>query len=269
MKKQVICINWGTKYGPVYINRLYEMVSRNITPPFTFVAFTDNREGVRPEVICEDLPEVDYEMPVGVVGKWPKSRLWGERLGNLTGPVLFIDLDVIVTGSLDLFFEVGGPEDVVMARNLTTPFERLGQTSIFRFPVGALAPIQKTLRENPQETAEAYRFEQRYVTRNAPGGVKFFPRWSVRQFSYDCARWFPLNLFLAPRLPRRARIVIFAGANDPVLAIQGRWSRNHTPGSLIDYIRARRERKTREKTFFRYLRHYIKPAPWVAKYWSM
>ena len=23
MKKQIICINWGTKYGPKYINRLY------------------------------------------------------------------------------------------------------------------------------------------------------------------------------------------------------------------------------------------------------
>ena len=31
--KQVICINWGTKYGPDYVNRLYGMVARNITPP--------------------------------------------------------------------------------------------------------------------------------------------------------------------------------------------------------------------------------------------
>ena len=49
--KQVICINWGTKYGPDYVNRLYGMVARNITPPFTFTCFTDNE--LRGLVICD------------------------------------------------------------------------------------------------------------------------------------------------------------------------------------------------------------------------
>jgi len=48
--KQVVCISWGAKYGAPYINRLYGMVARNITPPFRFVAFTDTADGVRPEV---------------------------------------------------------------------------------------------------------------------------------------------------------------------------------------------------------------------------
>lgn len=267
MKKQIICINWGTKYGPNYINRLYGMVARNITPPFTFTCFTDSSEGVRPEVLCEDLPEVDYEMPVGVIGKWPKSRLWGEKLGSLTGPVLFLDLDIVITGSLDLFFEVGEEDDVVMAVNPTTPFERLGQTSLFRFPVGKLAPMQQTLRENPQKIAEKYRFEQRYVTRNAPGGVTFFPRWAVQQFSHDCVWTFPLNLIMTPRLPKRARVVIFAGANDPENAILGRWTARHIAGSVGTYWAARHERKSKEKNSLRYLRHFIKPAKWIEEHW--
>ncbi len=76
--KQVICINWGTKYGAPFINRLYAMVARNITPPFTFTCFTDNRDGLRPEILCEDLPPLDVEkMPVNTKGIWPKARLWG------------------------------------------------------------------------------------------------------------------------------------------------------------------------------------------------
>jgi hypothetical protein len=42
--KQFICINWGTKYGADYVNRLYGMVARNTTPPFTFTCFTDNSD---------------------------------------------------------------------------------------------------------------------------------------------------------------------------------------------------------------------------------
>ncbi len=80
--KQIICINWGTKYGARFINRLYAMVARNITPPFTFTCFTDNRGGLNPEILCEDLPPLNIDMPTNTRGIWPKARLWGPTLGN-------------------------------------------------------------------------------------------------------------------------------------------------------------------------------------------
>ena len=30
----IICMKWGTKYGAEYVNRLYNMVKRNLTLPF-------------------------------------------------------------------------------------------------------------------------------------------------------------------------------------------------------------------------------------------
>ena len=75
MKRQVICINWGTKFGPPYVNRLYAMVARNLTSPFSFTCFTDRTKGIRPEVRCEPLPPLDVEMPTGTKGIWPKARL--------------------------------------------------------------------------------------------------------------------------------------------------------------------------------------------------
>jgi len=56
--KQIVCVKWGTLYGPEYVNRLYTMVKRNITGPFRLVCLTDDREGIRPEVECFDLPEL-------------------------------------------------------------------------------------------------------------------------------------------------------------------------------------------------------------------
>lgn len=197
--KQIICINWGTKYGARFINRLYAMVARNITPPFTFTCFTDNRGGLNPEILCEDLPPLNIDMPTNTRGIWPKARLWGPTLGKLKGPVLFLDLDLVIVSSLDSFFEVGEADDVVMARNQTTPFERLGQTSLFRFPVGKLLPLQEKFRSNPQGVADEYRYEQRFVSRNAPGASSFFPGNGSSIFARTAVGHFRLTISL-PRV---------------------------------------------------------------------
>lgn len=266
--KQVICISWGTKYGAPFINRLFAMVKRNITPPFTFTCFTDSRVGLNPEILCEDLPPLDVVMPVNTRGIWPKARLWSETLGSLKGPVLFLDLDLVIVSSLDDFFEIGDPEDIVMAKNQTTPLERLGQTSLFRFPVGKLLPLLEKFRADPQGVADTYRYEQRFVSRNAPGGVSFFPRRWVLHFRQDC-RWpFPLNYFLAPRLPKDARVVIFPRGLLPQHAIEGKYGEKGLATTPLQHVLSVFDKKQRRKKApFRYLRHYIRPTPWVADHW--
>lgn len=267
--KQVICINWGTTYGPEFINRLYAMVKRNITPPFTFTCFSDIHAGLNPEIRCEDLPPLPMEkLPERTLGIWGKSRLWYPQLGSLTGPVLFLDLDIVIVGSLDAFFETGEADDVVMARNQTTPFERLGQSSVLRFPIGKLAPLLDILRADPQGVADKYRFEQRFVTRNAPGGVKFFPRSAVLHFRQDC-RWpFPLNYILAPKLPSKARVVLFPRGLHPEHAAEGRYGGENAPRSPWAHLRGVFDARIRgSQRAFRYLRHYILPTPWIKDYW--
>ncbi|WEX74281.1 hypothetical protein PYH37_001677 [Sinorhizobium numidicum] len=63
-------------------------------------------------------------------------------------PVLFLDLDLLIMGSPDDFFEIGGLNDLIMARNLATPLERLGGTLLFRFPVGT-GFLQAKFRADP------------------------------------------------------------------------------------------------------------------------
>jgi hypothetical protein len=264
--RQVVCINWGRKYGAPYINRLYAMVRRNITPPFGFTCFTDSDAGVRPEVRCAPLPPLDAVMPTGTKGIWPKARLWGPTLGDLAGPVLFLDLDLVVVGPLDDFFRFGAPDDVILARNQSTPFEKLGQTSCFRFPVGKLAPLQAAFLADPQAVADEFRFEQRFVTRRAPGGVKFWPRGWVRHFRIDCARALPLNFLLPPRLPKGARVVIFPGGLLPPHAIAGHWGRHYPKVSRWEHAKAAFGRD-RPDPPVSYLRHYLLPSPWVAEAW--
>ena len=265
--KQIICIKWGTKFGPEYVNRLHGMIARNITPPFRLICFTDDGAGLHPDIAVRPLPRFDYTAPVNTLGKWPKSRLWGD-LGDVTGTVLVLDLDVVIVGKLDDFFTFGAPDDTVLATNPQSvkPCERLGQTSVYRMQVGRLAPLQEIFRADPQGIADEYRFEQRFVTRRAPGGVKFWPRGWVVHFRKHCVPPVPLRYWQAPSIPKGARIVIFAGSLNPPDAIAGRWSEDDVHRTPADHLRAAFDGRRRER-LSRHLRHYIRPTPWVADLW--
>ena len=40
--RHILCMKWGTKYGPEYVNRLYAMVRRHLSGDFRFVCLTDD-----------------------------------------------------------------------------------------------------------------------------------------------------------------------------------------------------------------------------------
>lgn len=102
--KQIICMKWGTLYGPEYVNRLYAMVRKNISGDIRFVCLTDDHAGIRDEVECFDCPTVNIPSPKNNRG-WRKVSLFAlsEKLFGFTGSWLYLDLDVVVTGSLDAF----------------------------------------------------------------------------------------------------------------------------------------------------------------------
>ncbi|HRO15954.1 MAG TPA: glycosyl transferase [Paracoccus sp. (in: a-proteobacteria)] len=264
--KQIICIKWGTFYGPEYVNRLRGMIARNITPPFRLICFTDDGIGLHPDIVVRPLPEFDYQAPVNTIGKWPKSRLWGD-LGDITGTVLFLDLDVVIVGNLDDFFTFGDPDDTVLATNPNTPLrKRSGQTSVYRMRVGKLAPLQAMFKADPQEIADKFRFEQRFVTHNAPGGVKFWPQRWVVHFRRHCVPPMPLRWWVPPRIPKGAKIVIFPGSLNPPDAIAGRWSEDDPVRTLPRHLCAAFDGGRRE-SLPRHLRHFIRPAEWVDRLW--
>ena len=59
----IICMKWGTKYSPDYVNTLYSMVNRHMIRPFRFVCLTDNNDGFVSEI--EVLPLAKLNIPAG------------------------------------------------------------------------------------------------------------------------------------------------------------------------------------------------------------
>ena len=163
------------------------------------------------------------------MGKWRKQVLWDKTVPGLDGVVLFVDLDSVIVDSIDPYFEIGRDDDVYVARNWARPLQRLGQTSVFRFKVGAHAHILRDFRADPQGIADRYRFEQHYVTAAVKAGVKFWPEAWTRHFRLHCLPKFPLRYFMAATLPAGARIVTFPGGPNPDDVMVGRWNKCGRP----------------------------------------
>ncbi len=266
--KQVICVKWGTGYGPEYVNRLYGMVRRNVTGPLRFICLTDDCKGVRPEVDCMDLPELGVPHPQNTIGKWKKVVLWGRDLHGLSGPTLYIDLDSVVVDNLDGYFSYGSPDDVILARNWTKPLQRLGQTSVFRFPIGKNGHILENFRANPQAIADRFRFEQHYITNSVTGGIKLWPERWTKHFRLHCLPVFPLRLFKVPRVPRGTKIVTFPGGPNPDDVELGRWSRKAPAHrSAWEHVHAAFGPDRLHKSRWEHLRCYVLPCPWITENW--
>lgn len=225
----VVCMKWGTLYGPEYANRLYAMTARNLKRPFRFVCFTDDRQGLRPEIESFDIPDISIDPPYQNT-PWKKLALYNPALGDLEGPTLFFDLDIVITGPLDPFFDHEG--DYCVIKNWTRPKHTVGNTSVFRFVVGAHKELLDLFHSQPtQHWVDKYRIEQTFLSDQLLQQKKlaYWPaKWCV-SFKHSClpGGWkFPrilLNGFLPSKLPEGASICVFHGHPNPDDAVEGRW----------------------------------------------
>lgn len=268
-EKIIICVKWGEKFGPEYVNKLYGMAKRNITGDFRLVCFTDIADGLRPEVETRPLPELGCPHPEHTIGKWRKVVLWGRELGGLSGPVLFVDLDSVILDNIDGYFTYGSPNDVILARNWAKPFSGMGQTSIFRFPVGQNLHILDNFRKNPQQIADKYRFEQHYITSSVTGGIKFWPGKWTRHFRIHCLPYFPFRYFYSARKPGNAKVVTFPGGPNPSDVIVGRWDENFPAfQSRTQHLQNALKLDAGIKEKWRYIKHYVMRVKWIEEYWQ-
>lgn len=265
-EKLVLCIKWGTMYGPEYVNVMYGMVARNLTGAFRLICFTDDGEGIRPEVECLPLPELGVEVPAEAPGKWPKQALWAKDLFGLEGVALFVDLDSVIVDSIDPYFEYGDPDDVITARNWVKPFSKMAQTSVFRFKIGAHSYLLDHLREDPQLMVR-YQFEQNYVSSCLKGGVKFWPKAWTKHFSRHCMGPWPLRYLRPPKQPAGARIITFPGSPKPPAAARGSWQPTGDPRTPLKQIKWVFGESAADKPKLKLLKRYLQPTEWVGHHW--
>jgi len=74
--RYVVCLKYGTKYSADYVNKLYNMVKRNLTLDHEFVCYTEDATGIDLGIRIEPIPL----MP-GVTGWWYKPMFFNPNIG--------------------------------------------------------------------------------------------------------------------------------------------------------------------------------------------
>lgn len=93
----VVCLKWGSKYGPEYVNRLYAGVKRNTTVNFKFWCFTDDATGIISEVNTVPLPYANQ-----LDSWWNKLNLFSNDLPfDKDSTIFYIDLDTLIVNNID------------------------------------------------------------------------------------------------------------------------------------------------------------------------
>jgi hypothetical protein len=131
-KYYVLCLKHGTKYSADYVNKLYNMVKRNCTLDYQFVCLTDNSQGLDENILSIPLPP-------GLEGWWCKPYMFSKDL-PLDGVILYMDLDVVVSGNIDKLFTYQ-PNNWCTIRDFTRvmrPQWKKYNSSIVRFRKGEL-----------------------------------------------------------------------------------------------------------------------------------
>lgn len=241
--RNVICTKWGSKFSPDYVNRLARMVARHLAPPYRFVCFTDDAEGLDAGIDAFPLP------PVPVVGErndhgWKKLGVFVAAPGDLHGTALCLDLDVVITGDLAPLFEMDGAFRVIRDyRNFRFRHHYTGNTSVFRFEIGAHADMLDEVAIMGADVRRAFRNEQEVVSSymHRRGLLQYWPMRWCPSYKHDCVWPMPLGLLLRPRQPADARVIVFHGDPNPEEAVHSmagsKWYRIVRPAPwLRDYM---------------------------------
>ena len=121
------CVCYGYKYPVEYVQKLYNMVTRNTTLHINFFVFTDHvkmEKMLEGNINVRQFPETDLQ------GWWNKMQLF--HPGVLEGTTLYMDLDVVITGNIDCFF-THEPEADFVGMNDFNPSTKQWNSSIFKF----------------------------------------------------------------------------------------------------------------------------------------
>ena len=158
--KNIICMKWGTKFGASYVNRLYDMVERNTTVPHRFVCFTDDANGLNPNIETRPLPFLDDN---GLPEKaWKKLGLFTDKLADLEGEALFLDLDIIILRNIDEFLTSTG--DFRIIKDWDFPNDIIGNSSVFKFKVNEHSDIIENFYKEGKDIRKRYKNEQAFLS---------------------------------------------------------------------------------------------------------
>jgi len=175
----IVCLKWGTKYGPEYVNRLANMVSRNITVDYEFVCFTEDPVGLDKKITIKPLPRYP------LTGWWYKPYFLGSDV-PLKGTLLFLDLDIIVFRNIDKLFEYNPGKFCIIRdfnRNVRKNFDYMN-SSVFRVETGQYQNLWKEFLKNSKSHLSRNRGDQDWMQKHIHDHVYWPDEW-IQSYKWE------------------------------------------------------------------------------------
>ena len=251
----VVCLKWGTRYPGSYVSRLARAVADHLPVPHRFVCLTDDPAGLGDAVTPVAIPSFPLPKALWARGIWPKLTLFTPGLFPDGARVLYLDLDLMVTGALTPFIDAIRPGALHIIREWNPALLKLlpvawrpdrgGNSSVVGFVAGEQSHILERFTHDPEAVRAAFRNDQEFITAHAEGRTYWPADWCA-SFKRHCVWYYPWNMILTrPKQPDWARVIVFHGKPDPT-----------------DLIGDDPRQRWGSKRKFGY-----GPVPWVRAYW--
>lgn len=96
------CVIHGDVYPWTYVERLYNMLNRNISVGIRFHVYTESSRSVPPNWIKHNL--VDWKIAGPKKAWWYKMQLFDPK--HHAGPLLYFDLDTVIVDNIDWIWQL-------------------------------------------------------------------------------------------------------------------------------------------------------------------
>lgn len=229
------CVIHSTLYDWVYVDRLFNMIRRNLSKEIRMHVYTEHERSVPPQYIKHSL-----ENWKGIAGPrrswWYKMQLFNPAFHR--GPLLYFDLDCVIVRDLSWVLDCS-PECLWAIRDfrvLQNPNMQSLNSSVMWWDTREFADIWNNFAaEDVHNTIKRFPGDQDYLTHNIPFNRKrFFDskhfqsyRWEVLDGGYDFVRRRHRTPGTGAKIADDTSVIVFhgnpkpAGVKDPI--IQQAW----------------------------------------------
>lgn len=152
----VACVMWGKKFPQKYVHNLKKAVEENTTVPHKFVCLSD-----------KTIPGVETKLlKPGFEGWWNKLQLFDKRTG-LSGRVVYLDLDTIITGNIDWLLNYDGIfmgiEDLGSVNRHQQHLKGVMQSGVLAFDIDKYDLLWAEFLLSQQSTVAMFRGDGEYL----------------------------------------------------------------------------------------------------------
>ena len=215
----ILCVRFGTRYGREYVERLRNMVARQLTVPYEFVCLTDDpvpMDGVRSIV----QPNARYSR-----GWWHKVHMFDPSLG-INNRILYFDLDIVIHGNINRLVNeqdrsFWGIRD--FNRKFQKNWDRLN-SSAMSWIGGEETEIWQKFKNNSAQIMKQFPGDQDWIWHTAKSRLRYWPddwiqsyKWEIRDRSEltvkDGKRAF--SEVKDPIIPPQCCVTVFHGEPKP------------------------------------------------------